>query len=329
MVRSSSEARIKCYVILQGLERSLADNLVRNYDLSTEDFLSDEERDKASKRYLEDQKDVSFPIDQLDTEDLLPYLDLGDLVSLLNRHIRSLRNAVPTDVEAATKVLQKKKALVIRKRVMHPIRPLEVDDLTNLLSLGNEIKKVAPSLEWAPLEISLRRIYRERMIDVAIPPYWAEEEAVIHNLPPAEFDDTGFIGRIKERRELRRFLESDHRVITVVGEAGIGKTALSLRVCNDLLEEEKPLFERIVWVTLKTRQLTTEGVRQITDAVQSLGDLIDRILSFVKIEGMVGWDTVIDQLKASNTLLVIDNLETIGEEVRELLLCVPSGSKVL
>lgn len=329
MVRSSSEARIGCYIILQGLERSLADNLIRNYELDIKDFLNNEEQTKAFKRYLDDQENIHLTIDQLDTEDLLPYLDLGDLVGLLNRHIGSLKNAVPEDVKAATELVNKTKALVIRKRVMHPVRPLEVDDFTNLINLGNQIKKVAPSLIWDPLEINIRRLSKEGMFDIAIPTYWAEEAVVIHNLPPAEFDDTGFIGRIKERRDLKKLLESDHRVITVVGEAGIGKTALSLRVCNDLIEEEKPIYERIVWATLKTKHLTSEGVRQINDAIQSLGDLIDKIISLIEIESPASWDNVIKQLKASRTLLVIDNLETIGEEIRELLINIPSGSKVL
>ena len=38
---------------------------------------------------------------------------------------------------------------------------------------------------------------------------------------------------------------------------------------------------------------------------------------------------VLDQLKANRTLLVVDNLETLGEEVRELVLNIPTKSKVL
>ena len=124
-------------------------------------------------------------------------------------------------------------------------------------------------------------------------------------------------------------LESDHRVITVVGGAGIGKTALSLRVCNDLLEDPKLIFERIVWVTLKTRHLTAEGIKQINEAIDSLGALLDSILKSLKVTTQANWDVVLDQLKASRTLLVIDNLETLGEEVRELALNIPAKSKIL
>lgn len=330
MVGSSSNARIKCYVILQGLERSLADNLSRNFEISSTTFLSKDEQNKALKRLREDEDDPNIQPDELDNEELLPYLDLGDLVSIMNRHVKSVKNASPEHVRAATKIILEREILTIRKRVMHPVRPLEVDDLPNLLYMAQQIQKIAPSLIWDPLAISLRRQSKEGpLLDITIPSYWAEESPVIHNLPPAEFDDTGFIGRTKERKDLKRLLESDHRVVTVVGGAGIGKTALSLRVCNDILDEEKPTFDRMVWVTLKTRHLTPEGIKEIYNAIDSLGALIDTILRILRLDNTANWKGIIEQLKASKTLLVIDNLETIGEEIREFLLEVPAGSKIL
>ena len=284
MAGSSSVARTKCYIILSGLERSLAENIVRNFDLSTRTFLNGDEQSRALQRLREDQIDPNIELADLSTEDLLPYLDLGDLVNLLNRHCRYAKNALPEHITAATKLISNLEGITIRKRVMHPIRPLEVDDLPKLLKLASHIQKAAPSLTWDLLAINLRRLSRESgVVDVTIPPFWAEESPVIHNLPPAEFDDTGFIGRAKERKELRRLLESDHRVITIVGGAGIGKTALALRVCNDLLEDPKPIFDRVVWVTLKTRHLTPEGIKQINEAIDSLGALIDNILRSLKV----------------------------------------------
>lgn len=329
-MRSSSVARVKSYIVLMGLERSLAENIVRNFDLSGRAFLKEEEQSKAFSRLLEDQGIPSLKLEDVDVEDLLPYLDLGDLVSVLNRHASSAKNLVPEHIRKATEVIEKLGALTIRKRVMHPVRPLEVDDLPNLLKLADEIQRAAPSLFWDLLAINMRRLAREdAAIDVAIPSYWAEESPVIHNLPPAEFDDTGFIGRSKERRELRKWLESEPRVVTVVGGAGVGKTALALRVCNDFLEDSKPVFDRLVWVSLKTKYLTPEGVRQIHDSIDSLDALVDDILRSLKISAQARWAGVLEHLRISRTLLVIDNLETIGEEIRDLLVNIPAKSKVL
>lgn len=330
MPGSSTLARERAYVILSGLERSLGDNIVRNFDFDGPGFLVEEEEFRALQRLREDQADPSVELADLSVEELLPYLDLGDLVNLLNRHAQQARNVVPEHISAATQLILKLEALTIRKRVMHPIRPLEVDDYPKLLKLASEIQKIAPSLAWDPLAINLRRLSRESgLVDVTIPSFWAVEAPITHNLPPAEFNDTGFIGRTRERKELRRLLESDHRIITVVGPAGIGKTALTLRVCNDLLEDLNLRFERIVWVTLKTRQLTAEGVRQVNEAIDSLGALIDNILRSLGVSTETNWDVVLQQLRRSRTLLVIDNLETLDEEIREFVLSVPQESKVL
>lgn len=335
---NTSLAREKSYVILAGLERSLGDCIVRNFDLQAPHFLTEDEEARAYGRLRDDQGDQNVGPGDLYVEDLLPYLDLGDLVGILNRHAERAQNVLPEHVRAATAAILKGEALAIRKRVMHPIRPLEVDDYPKLLRLSALIQKESPSLSWDPLAIGLRRLKRESgLIDVRIPPFWADEASITHNLPPAEFDDTGFIGRTRERKELRRLLESDHRVVTVAGGAGVGKTALTLRVCNDLLEDPKTPFERIVWVTLKTRHLTSEGIREIHEAVDSLGSLIDSVLKSLKANNRLAlssspesrWGVVLDQLKTSKTLLVIDNLETVGDEARELVVNVPPHSKIV
>lgn len=333
-MRSSSIARIKCYIILQGLEHSLAENLLRNFDIYSRPFLNDEEKARALERMRADLGESNWKIDDFSSEELIEYLDLGDLVNLLNRHAQSARNIYPEHITAATQLIIRREILPIRKRVMHPVRPLEIFDWPTLSELAQTIRKVAPSMIWDPLAIAVRRLSKEgAILDIPIPSFWAEESPVVHNLPPAEFDETGFIGRSKERKDLKKLLESDHRVITVVGEGGIGKTALALRVCNDLLEDTKSSFDRIVWVSLKTRYLTPEGVREVNEAIDSLGSLIDRLIEAMKITTEMtkapNWARVIEQMSATRTLLVIDNLETIGEEIRGLVLEIPYGSRVL
>ena len=218
---------------------------------------------------------------------------------------------------------------------MHPIRPLEAEDHQLLLELAEKLPQIAPSLNWEPLKIGLRRLKKGNILyDITIPEYWAEETPIFNNLPTAEFDETGFIGRNQERKSLRKFIESEHRVISVVGEAGIGKTALALRVCNDLLEENTQGFDKIIWVSLKTKYLTAQGVKEITNAVDSVELMLYALykeLDIVQEEELTGniWQSVIKQMTNSRILLVIDNLETIGLELRDLALTVPQGSKLL
>jgi LuxR family glucitol operon transcriptional activator len=306
---------------------------MRNADSVNRILLNEEESKKALARLCEDLGDQNWHLEDVQEQDLLRYLDVGDLVNLLNRHASSTKNAKQDHVYAATELIVGSEALAIRKRVMHPVRPLEPDDLPKLVTLAQDLRSKCPSLHWAQLAEAAESLSRDdSLVDVAIPSLWAEEYAIFNNLPPAEFDDTGFIGRSYERRTLRKLLESDHRLITVVGGGGEGKTALALRVCNDFLEENCGQFDRIVWVSLKTKYLTAEGVREISNAVDSVGALIEAIIkgmSSAPSSESFGWNRVLESMGSSKILLVIDNLETVGGLIRDLVLDIPPGSKVL
>ena len=331
---SPSVVRAKCYLILEGLERSLAENLIRNFDIDLPGFLTKEEQERALYRLREDMQQSEWGLEDVTAEDLLIYLDLGDLRNLLNRHKSSVRNATQSDVESAAKIIEDRDLYSIRKRVMHPVRPLEADDLPTLMSIATKLPKSAPSLIWGLLAESVSLAQDpERFLNVTIPSFWAEDSAILHNLPAAEFDDTGFIGRKKEGGQVGRLLQSDHNVITVVGAGGIGKTALALRVCHDILDNQASNLDRIVWVSLKTHYLTADGIRQISDAVETPSTLVDYVMSEIApnidVKQKPGWDRVLEQMKASRLLLVIDNLETLGSEIRDLAVGIPRGSRLL
>jgi len=328
-MNSASEIKTKCYILLDGLERSLAENLVRSCLVDSPDFLTVDEKDKTLDRLREDIKEPSWKFEDSSIEDLIQYLDLGDLVGILNRNALTMKNVVASDVKEATSLIAQSEALSIRKRVMHPVRPLEVDDFPKLLQLATILPGSAPSMHWDPLSINVRRLSKGTdILEVSIPSYWAEDSLVVDNLPAAEFDDTGFIGRFKDRRDLRKWLESEHRVITVVGEAGVGKTALSLRVCNDIVEDSR-IFDRVVWVSLKTKYLTPEGVRQIQNAIDSFALLTDHLAESFPSPSPDVWQNILAHMKSVRTLLVIDNMETIGNELRDFLVNIPADSKVL
>lgn len=327
-------ARAKCYIILQGLELSLGETLIRYFDYTSKAFLTTDEQTKALGRLREDLDNQNWTTEDVRPNDLFHYLDLGDLAQLLNRHVKSMRNANPKDVTAATNLIKERGIISIRKRVMHPIRPLEPDDLIQLLEIAKQLPGIAPTLIWGNLIESWKMVCdNEEIPEITIPKFWREEASTNHNLPFAEFDDTGFIGRHEERRKLKQLLSTSQQVITIVGEGGKGKTALALRTCNDLLEERNQQFERIVWVSLKTKYLTPEGIKQINNAVDSVGALVEVIFKSSATEDQDDskskWSRVLEQMKTVKTLLVIDNLETIGNEIRDLLLNIPTGSKVL
>ena len=321
--------RGKCYLIVQGLERSLLDNLHQNFDISVEGFLRPAEESNARERL---QKDLGeeWSVESIDNRDLLDYADLGTLVQLINRHKENIRNAKHSDVQSATQIIETSGIIKIRNRVMHPVRSLEPDDFQNLYDTARELIRDTPSLVWDSLKEGIAAA--DGNDPVTIPEYWLEDSRTLNNLPSAEFDDTGFIGRRKEREDLKKLIKS-HNVITVVGAGGVGKTALALRVCQDILEDSTFELDKIVWVSLKMQRLTADGIREINDAV----DTTDRLVSYLNSEISVpsisgasrGWDKVLEYMEKSKTLLIIDNLETLGQEILNLAVGIPSHSKLL
>ena len=327
-----SAMRASCYLILQGLERSVAGNIINGLATDIPNFLLPQEARLALDRLREDMQDA-WGVDDVSTIDLLEYLDLGALVGLLNRNRSKMRNATETDVRHATQIIERHSVYAIRNRVMHPVRPLESDDLSILMTTAEQLRKDASSLTWEPLGESLRLVSDTAAVtNVTIPPYWIDEPRIVNNLPVPEFEETGFIGRREERKGLKNLLQSGHNVVTVVGAGGIGKTALALQVCYDFLDDPSSDFDSIVLVSLKTHRLTVDGIQEIAIAVDAMDRLVNDFASATGTSnqsGPITWDIVLNQMRASRVLLVIDNLETLGSGIRELAVGMPQQSKLL
>ena len=326
--------RLRCYLILEGLERSIIDNLLHNFDNDNQNFLLPNESSRALKRLQDDMDDPAWGLGDLTTADLLRYLDLGDLLALLNRHRSTVRNAKPDEIRNVSRIVDEHGTYAIRNRVMHPARLMDPGDYNSLREVASKLLVEAPSLMWKPLVDNVERITDPQSIaGVAIPRFWMDDYRAVNNLPVAEFEDTGFIGRANERRGLKNLLLSDHRVITVVGAGGIGKTALAMRVCHDLVDDPSPRFDNVVWVSLKTQFLTADGIKDIKDAIDTQSRLLDHISDAADVhidhQHDVDWSPVIDHMSRHNTLLVVDNLETLGSQLNELAFNVPDGSKLL
>ena len=116
-----------------------------------------------------------------------------------------------------------------------------------------------------------------------------------------------------------------------------GKTALALRVCNDIKNDPSFELDSIVWVSLKTQYLTSNGVQDIADSVRDVEGLVDELSPLVATTDHSSrnrLDGVYEQLKEHSILLIIDNLETLGNEIEiaELVEVVSrrdSNSKIL
>ncbi|GEM_PF-1213467 len=161
-----------------------------------------------------------------------------------------------------------------------------------------------------------------------------------NNLPASDYDpDGGFIGRREDRAKVEALLLGNvHRVITIGGAGGVGKTALAHQICQKLLGERDLPFDGVVWVSAKEEQLTVSGIEPVVPTLKNFESLLNAILETFdwtetlekSIKEKKEDVEIIFRAGAKGVLLVIDNLETMSDEqVRDLLKDLPPPNKVL
>ena len=153
-----------------------------------------------------------------------------------------------------------------------------------------------------------------------------------NNLPVPDFDETGFFGRRAQLDRIKKAIKGAYPVVSILGDGGIGKTSLALKVAYELLDDPKQQFDTLVWVTAKATVLTVNEIRRISDAVQ------DSLGLFAMAARELGGDPeaedptaeLLSYLETFKVLLFLDNMETVlDQRLRDFLLELPLGSKVV
>jgi len=135
-----------------------------------------------------------------------------------------------------------------------------------------------------------------------------------HNLPAQM---TSFIGREKELAEINQAL-NEHRLVTLTGPGGAGKTRLSLQVGTACLNQ----FSDGVWLAELAPVTDPTLIPQTLFAIFNLRESSHRSAQEILIE----------HLRAKNILLVLDNCEHLVEacaQISESLLQACSKLKIL
>ena len=112
-----------------------------------------------------------------------------------------------------------------------------------------------------------------------------------NNLP---LELSSFVGREAELRELRT-LVAQHRLVTLCGPGGIGKTRLALQLGAELLDEFKDGVWFVALASTSDPKLIAQTIASSLGIVEAAGEPIET--------------TLLRQLAAQRLLLVLDNAE--------------------
>jgi LuxR family glucitol operon transcriptional activator len=96
----------------------------------------------------------------------------------------------------------------------------------------------------------------------------------------------------------------------VIGEGGVGKTALALKACYTLLDETPPFYDALIWVTAKANRLTPSDIEEIDGAINTSTGLIEAASNALVRQHSDPEEDLYLNLQYHRILLVIDNLET-------------------
>jgi tetratricopeptide (TPR) repeat protein len=291
---------------------------------NVEEVLTDEEKAKANAILL---RQTTTALDPASPYDQLMGLDLGTKFQVLMR----VRNKLGDTLEKYYKELSISfdRVIPIRNAIMHG-RPLTIAEY----SIGFEFAQQLllsparwPNLHTAYTEYSHSpESYSSRSIATFDS---TPNLGVLHNLPRPDYEDTGFFPRNELERDLKRKIMGRYPVITVLGDGGNGKTALTLQTIYSIIESNDHNFDLILWFSAKTSALSAEGVREIANSVTNSATIINEAAEFEP-----GNEDPVERLRRlleqNRVLLVIDNLETVtGGLIRQLVEDVPGQSKIL
>lgn len=273
---------------------------------------------KVISRYIKDNPGVDY---KANIDEVIDFIDFNDSFIILKKNevflprpLINYLNDILNDLIELTP---------IRNRVMHT-RPLLGGDFSTTYDFITKLKRTDP-IDWKNTLETRELIESDPayILTLKLPHVVSLEKSnrVIHNLPVPDFDDTGFIGRTRDVEEVKHLIFTN-KVVSIIGDGGIGKTALAVKVAYDIVDmNEKCPFELVIWTSAKTTMLTSKGIEEIYTAITDYTGLISVISE--NIDNTVQnnkLDSILEYLDLFKTLIIIDNLETIQSiEVRDFI----------
>lgn len=315
--------RMTTYALVAAIEEDL--RLLIKAHIFDEKIISSDLIKKSKDRI---EKDIGDVFSDTELNDLIDYFDLGDTFQTINSNKSHFPDHVSKLIKSYTKNLEV--IVSIRNRVMH-IRPLNFDDLSIVSEFCKKLLE-SEKTAWPNIDTTIKKVHEDPSFVLSLDIVNLDDnEAINHNLPLPDFDETGLIGRDNEVEQIKQLCLGGFPVISILGEGGVGKSALALKVAYELIDKTSP-FDAVVWVTSKTTQITLNEIKDIKGAIDSSLGVINEIGKNVVGDefDQNSLEEVIEYLATFKIALFIDNLETIlDDNIRQFVGALPQGSKII
>jgi tetratricopeptide (TPR) repeat protein len=159
--------------------------------------------------------------------------------------------------------------------------------------------------------------------------------SIPHNLPTLQ----PFFGREDELKKIAEALDPDTRGwgALIDGPGGMGKTSLAVRAAYAASPD---VFKKIIFISLKTRELDDDGLRDLSGfLISGLVELLSELArelgrdDLLKLPEDQRPRLLLDALRGTQSLLVLDNLESLTKPERDTLFTfvkkLPTGCKAI
>ena len=309
-----TEVRITLAAFIYAMEGDLK-SLIKEYitpyysDLK---FLQDKHLENRLLERL--KKDLDTNSEAATVDELIEYIDFGDTIIILRKNKHFIPASIMSGIDEYHQEISN--IIPIRNRVMHT-RPLLNGDFNTVYKLVQKLTSIKDSfwdqLKFTHISISKNPNY---VLTLNLPLKVSDSEltSVSHNLPIPDFDETGLIGRTRDVSEIINLVLSN-KVVTILGDGGIGKSAVCLKVAYDIVDMDNNCpFELVIWTTAKSTMLTSAGIKHINSTIKDYAGLIRNIGGQLELNESEPLEEILDYLETFKVLLIIDNLETIHNE---------------
>lgn len=260
-------------------------------------------------------------------EDLLEYIDfihLKEIIIFKNNYDLFI-NKLILDKNQFIQIMDS--LYQLRCKIAHIRNYFTNLDLTNLIE---EVKDISKSLKVIDNEylVFIETISSDpiKLVEKIPFSYFIDEKigySMLNNIPIADYEyEGGFVGREEDKDKITMMLrDGQHRVITLAGAGGVGKSALALSIVNEIIKKRIIEYDCVIWVSAKENRLTYLGIEDIEPTLQNYEELLDTILSVMGFDSEEHGTTEEKEAdinllfdSCDRALLVIDNLETITDE---------------